>query len=240
MMELMSLYKEEETRAHSLALSLSPIFMCRPGKTLQLWEVNVLFQTHHWRPLVRAAQIHKYNNQNVFLGGTLTNRTSGYTTHSWEINKGPAWVEIQENTWILGEKSETQVTILRRVRDNVGVWVFLKCQAIRHLRCFSKSLPLGSLPSLPLVSPWKFSNLVHIVYPALSTGFGACSFLVPTDSQGEQKQETPVHSSHRGRNKPLQCLWHFLLSLLIVISNPGKWLASSSHLTDKKTEAQKG
>ena len=197
--------------------------------------------THHWWPSVRAAQTHKYNNQNVFLGGTLTNRTTGYTTHSWELNKAPAWAEFQEDMWILGEKSGTQVTILRGVRDNAGVWIFLKCQAIRHLRCFSKSIPLGSLPSLPLVSPWKFSNLVHIAYPALSTqsGDGRMFFLVPTDSQREQKQEAPVHSSHRGSNKPLQCLWHFLLCLLIIISNPGKRLASS-HLTDKKTEAQKG
>lgn len=36
MMELMYLHKEEATRAHSLTLSLSPTFMYRPGKTLQL------------------------------------------------------------------------------------------------------------------------------------------------------------------------------------------------------------
>lgn len=161
---------------------------------------------------------------------TVENSTKHLLEQKFKKTRG-SWERNQEH------KSRS----LEGVRDNTGVWIFLKCQAIRHLRCFSKSIPLGSLPSLPLVSPWKFSNLVHIAYPALSTqsGDGRMFFLVPTDSQREQKQEAPVHSSHRGSNKPLQCLWHFLLCLLIIISNPGKRLASS-HLTDKKTEAQKG
>ena len=101
--------------------------------------------------------------------------------------------------------------------------------------------------SLATYSTEIFPGTASSSQPCLRrVGMDAYPFSVPTECQGARKQDTPVHSSEDAVSPAItlkrssQFLWHFLLSSSILITNPGKWLVSSSHLTDKKTEAQKG